>query len=79
MQGFQSDSGIPVGEFIALYAKFNEAIREVGQSNNVQEIDLANLIPQDSKYIYDVVHLNTQGSQLAAEVISDQLKPLVPL
>lgn len=78
MQGFQSDSGIPVGEFMALYAKFNEAIREVGKQNGVQVIDLANVIPQDSKYIYDVVHLNTKGSQLAAQVISDRLKPLVP-
>lgn len=78
MQGFQSDSGIPVAEFIALYAKFNEAIREVGKSNNVQVIDLANLIPQDSKYMYDVVHLNTQGSKLAAQVISERLQPLVP-
>lgn len=77
MQGFESDSGISVGEYMALYAKFNEAIREVGKQNGVQIIDLANLIPQDKKYIYDVVHLNTKGSQLAAQVISDQLKPLV--
>ncbi len=77
MQGFESDSGISVGEYMALYAKFNEAIREVGKQNGVQVIDLANLIPQDKKYIYDVVHLNTKGSQLAAQVISDQLKPLV--
>jgi hypothetical protein len=78
MQGFESDSGISVGEFMALYANFNEAIREVGKQNGVQVIDLARLIPQDSKYIYDVVHLNTKGSQLAAQVISDQLQPLVP-
>jgi hypothetical protein len=77
MQGFQSDSGIPVSEFMDLYARFNEAIREVGKANSVQVIDLANLIPQDQKYIYDVVHLNTRGSQLAAQVISEQLKPLV--
>lgn len=78
MQGFSSDSGISVEQFMALYAKFNEAIREVGQDNGVQVIDLANLIPQDKKYIYDVVHLNTQGSQLAAQVISERLQPLVP-
>jgi lysophospholipase L1-like esterase len=78
MQGFESDSGIPVSRFIDLYAKFNQAIREVGQENGVQVIDLANQIPQDSKYIYDVVHLNTEGSKLAARMISDQLKPLVP-
>ncbi|MFA4901171.1 MAG: SGNH/GDSL hydrolase family protein [Desulfobaccales bacterium] len=78
MQGFESDSGISVSEFTALYAKFNEAIREVGKQNGVQVIDLAHLIPQDSKYIYDVVHLNTKGSQLAAQLISDQLQPMVP-
>jgi hypothetical protein len=78
MQGFASDSGISVSQFIDLYAKFNEAIREVGKQNGAQVIDLANLIPQDAKYIYDVVHLNTKGSQLATQVISDRLKPLVP-
>ncbi|MEJ2671692.1 MAG: GDSL-type esterase/lipase family protein [Deltaproteobacteria bacterium] len=78
MQGFQSDSGIPVSEFISLYARFNQAIREVGQANGVLVIDLANLIPQDKKYIYDVVHLNTRGSKLAARLISDRLQPLVP-
>jgi hypothetical protein len=77
MQGFQSDSGIPVGEFMELYARFNQAIREVGEKNHVLVIDLANLIPQDKEYIYDVVHLNTRGSKLAAQLISDRLQPLV--
>jgi hypothetical protein len=63
--------------FMDLYAKFNEAIREVGKANGVLVIDLAVLIPQDPKYMYDVVHLNTRGSQLAAEVISRRLRPLV--
>jgi hypothetical protein len=77
MQGFQSDSGIPVREFIELYARFNQAIREVGEKNHVLVIDLANLIPQDKKYIYDVVHLNPRGSKLAAQLIGDRLQPLV--
>jgi hypothetical protein len=66
IQGFQSDSKIPVSEFIDLYAKFNEAIREVGKANGVLVIDLAALIPQDKQYMYDEVHLNDQGLQLAA-------------
>ena len=78
MQGFQSDSGIPVSEFIELYARFNQAIREVGQANGVLVIDLAALIPQDKQYMYDVVHLNTRGSRLAARLISERLQPLVP-
>ena len=28
--------------------------------------------------MYDVVHLNTRGSQLAARLISERLQPLVP-
>jgi hypothetical protein len=78
MQGFQADSGVPVSEFISLYARFNQTIRDVGQQNGVLVIDLARLIPQDKKYLYDVVHLNTRGSQLAAKVISQRLLPLVP-
>ena len=77
MQGFQSDSGIPVSEFIELYARFNQAVREVGQANGVLVIDLAALIPQDKQYMYDVVHLNTRGSRLAAQLISERLQPLV--
>ncbi|MCK9377670.1 MAG: GDSL-type esterase/lipase family protein [Syntrophobacterales bacterium] len=77
MQGFAADSGISVSQFMDLYAKFNHAIREVGQANNVLVIDLAALIPQDQKYLYDVVHLNTRGSQLAARLISERLRPLV--
>jgi hypothetical protein len=78
MQGFQADSGIPVSEFIKLYARFNQAIREVGQERGVQVIDLAALIPQDKQYMYDVVHLNTRGSELAAKLIAPRLAPLVP-
>jgi hypothetical protein len=78
IQGFESDSGIPVREFIELYARFNQAIREVGQQNGVLVIDLAALIPQDKQYLYDVVHLKTEGSQLAAQLISEHLQPLVP-
>jgi len=78
MQGFQSDSGIPVSEFMALYAKFNQAIREVGRANGVLVIDLAQLIPRDKQYMYDVVHLNSRGSKLAAQLISERLRILVP-
>jgi lysophospholipase L1-like esterase len=78
MQGFESDSKIPMRVFMELYARFNDAIREVGKANGVLVIDLAALIPQDKQYMYDVVHLNTRGSQLAARLISQRLQPLVP-
>ena len=49
----------------------------MGQSNGVLVIDLARLIPQESQYMYDVVHLKTAGSKLAARLISEKLQPLV--
>ena len=36
---------------------------EVGRNNGVLVIDLAHLVPQESEYMYDVVHLNTAGSR----------------
>ena len=77
MQGFEKDSKISAQQFKEIYDKFNEAIVEVGRNNGVMVIDLAHLVPQESEYMYDVVHLKTAGSQLAARIISEKLQPLV--
>ena len=77
MAGFEKDSQISARQFKEIYDQFNEAVRQVGQSNGVLVIDLARLIPQESQYMYDVVHLNTAGSKLAARLISEKLQPLV--
>jgi lysophospholipase L1-like esterase len=77
MQGFAAESGISAAEFKEIYDKFNETIIAVGRGNGIGVIDLARLIPQEQEYMYDVVHLKTAGSQLAARIISEQLRPLV--
>ena len=76
MKGFESDSKVSAQEFKEIYDKFNEATVQVGRRNGVLVIDLARLIPREAKYLYDVVHLNTAGSRLAAQIISEQLLPL---
>lgn len=76
MKGFESDSKVSAQEFQEIYDKFNEATVQVGRRNGVLVIDLARLIPREPKYLYDVVHLNTAGSRLAAQIISEQLLPL---
>ena len=58
-------------EYVESYVRLNDIIREVSASRNVDLIDLANLIPSSSKYIYDAVHLNENGSKLAAEILTD--------
>ena len=76
LKGFESGSQISAQEFKEIYDKFNEATVQVGRRNGVLVIDLARLIPQEAKYLYDVVHVNTAGSRLAAQIISEQLLPL---
>ncbi len=58
-------------EYVQSYVRLNDVIREVSASRNVDLIDLANLIPSSSNYIYDIVHLNENGSKLAAEILTD--------
>ncbi|MGB1250123.1 MAG: SGNH/GDSL hydrolase family protein [Candidatus Promineifilaceae bacterium] len=61
-------------DYFALYTQFNETIRDVSAENDLRLIDLAAEIPQNDQYIYDWVHLNTAGSELAAEIIADALR-----
>jgi hypothetical protein len=77
LQKFASDTKVQVSQFKEIYDKFNEAIVEVGQANHVLVIDLARLIPQESAYMYDVIHLKPAGSHLAAQIISEHLQKLV--
>lgn len=66
-----SSSMINKEEYVKSYVRLNDVIREVSASRNVDLIDLANLIPSCSNYIYDSVHLNENGSKLAAEILTN--------
>jgi len=56
---------------------FNNIVREVGQKNNVRVIDLERKIPKAKDYLSDYIHFTNLGSRLAAEIISEELIPLV--
>tara|TARA_B100000768_G_scaffold181261_1_gene203572 strand:+ start:2158 stop:3294 length:1137 start_codon:yes stop_codon:yes gene_type:complete len=66
------DRGLSQTEFIELYDQFNEIIRQVAVENNVFLIDLAVLVPSTSRYIYDVVHLNEEGSLLVGDLFAKE-------
>ncbi|MCK9377464.1 MAG: GDSL-type esterase/lipase family protein [Syntrophobacterales bacterium] len=71
---YGSDTGISYEDFKKLYDAFNDTIREVGRRDGVMVIDLAREIPPDKKYLYDMVHFNDAGSQLAAKLIAGRLR-----
>jgi hypothetical protein len=70
---FNKNSSLMINkeEYVESYVRLNDVIREVSASRNVDLIDLANLIPSSTNYIYDSVHLNENGSKLAAEILTD--------
>jgi lysophospholipase L1-like esterase len=71
------DRGISYQKFKELYDAFNDTIREVARKNQVMVIDLAREVPPDKKYLYDLVHFNDAGSQLAARIIADRVKGIM--
>lgn len=67
----QSSDMVNSEKYIKNYARLNDVIREVSASRKVDVIDLANLIPSSSEFMYDPVHLNENGSRLAAEILTE--------
>jgi lysophospholipase L1-like esterase len=60
-------------EFVLGYGEFNQVVRDVARELDVPLIDLAKLVPQDRRYIYDSVHLNNEGSLLVAKIIAEHI------
>ena len=68
-QGF----GNQAEEMVGLYNELNEIIRKVAAETDTHLIDLDIKIPKTSEYIYDFIHLNTKGSRLVGNLISQEL------
>ena len=64
-------------EYKHIFDLFNDSIRKKTLENDILLIDLADKIPPEKEFIYDVIHYNNSGSMKAAEVIKDNLKPLL--
>jgi lysophospholipase L1-like esterase len=71
------NQGIEYPVYKEVYDEFNQVIREVSGSNNTLLVDLSRLVPQEEKFMKDVVHFTDQGSQLVAEIIAREINPLV--
>jgi hypothetical protein len=75
--GTVQKSSIDYATYKALFDSFNETIRRKGRENGVLVIDLAKVTPQEKEYLYDIVHHNDRGSIMTAEIIKEQLSPLI--
>jgi len=57
---------------------FNEIVRSLGAKHNVLVIDLDKELSNKEDYIYDEVHLNTEGSKKAAGIITKSILKTYP-
>ncbi|MGC9326604.1 MAG: SGNH/GDSL hydrolase family protein [Candidatus Hinthialibacter sp.] len=71
-----ADMGIDYKEYKRLYDGFNQIIRNVGEDKKARVIDLERMIPKESRYMYDTMHFNDEGSKKAAELIAAHLLDL---
>jgi len=67
-------SGLMEWKVLELY---NDTLREISRENAVPLIDLAAAFPRDSRYYYDKLHFDIEGSRVAAAMIGDRLKEII--
>jgi hypothetical protein len=65
-------------EYVKLYNMANDIIRQVAREEKVVLIDLDKLVPSSSKFMYDSLHLNTEGSKLVSQIISQKMRSAFP-
>jgi lysophospholipase L1-like esterase len=56
---------------------YNDVTRRVGSEQNVQVIDLARRLPKTSRYFYDFVHFTNAGAQAVADILAQDLCPVL--
>ena len=56
---------------------YNELVRKVCEENEIALIDLAKLLPKDSKYFWDLLHYTNEGNEKVAEVVGEKLLKLI--
>ncbi len=79
MERFEKDWGIGYATYRDLHDSFNGVIRDVARKESVALVDLAAAIRRDRTCLYDLVHLNTTGSERVAETVAAALAGLPEL
>lgn len=71
----KKDFDIDYNDYYMTYFTINQAIRAIASREEVMAIDLAKEIPPVKTYLYDTVHYNDLGSELASDIITRHLLP----
>jgi lysophospholipase L1-like esterase len=61
--------------FYQVFETYNDTMREVAKSDGVHLIDLARLMPKDTKYYWDPMHYTDAGAKKMSELVAKGLLP----
>jgi len=67
---FEADWGVDYAGYKGLFDQFNDIIRQVARDTGVLLIDLDAQVPKEKTYMFDIVHLNTEGSKLVSTIVA---------
>lgn len=80
-EGIDPNSGIDLGSYeiynmsgVQYFQKleiYNQTLREICKEQNLKCIDLAKLLPKDSKYFFDDMHFSDAGCEKVSEIIAE--------
>jgi lysophospholipase L1-like esterase len=73
MASFERDWGMGYAAYRGCLLSFNDIVRRVASERGVRLVDLEARVPKQGHYMFDIVHLNTAGSQLAAGIVAEEL------
>ena len=62
----------------AALESYNDVMRELAISENVELVDLARLLPKSLEFFYDDMHFNDAGARVTAEALAAQLVTKAP-
>lgn len=65
--------GLSYEQYKACYDALNETVRKVADEQGVLLIDLDRMVPKSRLTMYDVVHLNAEGSRQVADIVAKAL------
>jgi len=58
-----------------LMERFNDVMRRTAAGHGVVLVDLARLLPKDSRHYYDTIHFSLDGARRVGEIVAAELAP----
>jgi lysophospholipase L1-like esterase len=56
---------------------YNNVLLQLKAEGRIQSVDLATVMPRDSRYYYDYTHFTSAGTKVVAQIVADSIKAYI--